>query len=310
MSDRSLPSLGAVRPLPARDEEWVSRPAVARTGEMLRRLMAAFLDPAVGVPALLFAAILVACFVVPAVFPIPNPNSGSLVDHLLPIASRGHPLGTNELGNDMLSRLLYGGRVSLVVGLLATAIGFVVGTLLGTIAGFQRGLVDVAVMRVVDTIFAFPGLILALVIAAYLGPSEMHTVWAIAFFSIAGFARLGRAQTVRVRNHDYLVAARMTGSRPWRTILTHILPNVMPPLLTYALFSVGIAMVVEAGLSYLGLGIQVPNPSWGNIIRSGQDSWATAPQLVIMPSALLFLTVLSLNLMADGLRRRLAVDSL
>lgn len=306
---QSLPPVIGVRSLSAADEDWIARPTLTRVEGSLRSLSGAFLDPAVGWPAALFAAIVLACFVAPVVVPLPNPSTGNLQDYLLPIGSQGHLLGTNELGNDMLSRLLYGGRVSLIVGILATALGFAAGTLLGTIAGFYGKVIDAAVMRVVDTIFAFPSLILALAIAAYLGPSELHTVWAIAFFSVAGFARLARAQTVRVRNLDYVVAARVAGARAGRSILMHVIPNVMPSLLAYALFSVGIAMVVEAGLSYLGLGIRVPDPSWGNIIKSGQDSWARAPQLVVMPSVLLFLTVLSLNLLADGLRRRLAVDS-
>lgn len=265
-------------------------------------------EPSVGVPGGLLLLIVIACFLVPTLAHLPDPSTGHLRDYLLPIGSPGHPLGTNELGNDMLSRLLTGGQVSIVVGTLATALGFGVGTLFGTVAGVSGGAIDALFMRIVDTIFAFPGLVLALAIAAYLGPGEMHTVWAIGFFGIAGFARLARGQTVRVRNRDYVLAGRNAGAGTIRTIVGHIIPNVLPPILTFALFSVGVAMVVEAGLSYLGLGVQIPQPSWGNIIRAGQNYWVRAPQIVLMPSALLFLTVLSLNLVADGLRRRLAVD--
>lgn len=294
--------------LGALDEEWVLRPQRAQWGRKFQHFILTFRDPAVAVPGAIFVIIVLACFLGPTVFHLENPNIGNLKDYTLPIGSHGHILGTNNLGNDMLSRLLHGGQVSLLVGFCATGLGFFTGIILGTTAGFCGGIIETVMMRVFDTLFAFPGLILALAIAAYLGPSVIHTIWAISFFSIAGFGRLSRGQTVRVRNFDYVVAAKAAGVPPLKMIFSHILPNVMPPLLAFAMFGVGGAMVAEAALSYLGLGIQVPQPSWGNLIASGDSYLATDPALVFMPAICLFMAVCSVNLFADSLRRRLALD--
>jgi peptide/nickel transport system permease protein len=262
----------------------------------------------VSIPSAILALIVLACFAGPFVFGLPNPDAGNLQDRLLPIGSPGHLLGTNNLGNDMLSRLLHGGQVSIIVGVVATAIGFSIGVVLGTIAGYYRGAVEATFMRIFDVLFAFPGLILALAIATYLGPSLTHTIWAIAFFGIAGFGRLARGLTVRVRNLEYVRAARVAGARGGRIVFGHILPNILPPLMTFAMFGVGVAMVAEAGLSFLGLGIQIPRPSWGNLIASGQDYLSSDPMLIVLPAVALFITVLCINLVTDSLRDRLGLE--
>jgi len=272
------------------------------------RFVRTFRDPRVSVPSAILLLIVLACFAGPAVFNLPKPNVGKLSQELLPVGSPGHLLGTNNLGNDMLSRLLNGGQVSIIVGVVATALGFGTGVVLGTVAGYYRGLTEAAILRIFDVLFAFPGLILALAIATYLGPSLWHTVWAIGFFGIAGFGRLSRGLTVRVRNLDYVQSARIAGTRGWRIVFGHILPNIFPPLLTFAMFGIGIAMVAEAGLSYLGLGIQIPNPSWGNLIASAQDYLTSNPRLIILPAVALFVTVLCINLLTDALRDRLGVE--
>lgn len=272
------------------------------------RFLRTFGDPRVTVPSAILLLIVLACFAGPAVFGLPGPNVGKLSDQLLPVGSRGHLLGTNNLGNDMLSRLLNGGQVSIIVGVTATALGFGIGVVLGTIAGYYRGLTEATILRVFDVLFAFPGLILALAIATYLGPSLWHTVWAIGFFGIAGFGRLARGLTVRIRNLDHVHAARITGARGPAIVFGHILPNIFPPLLTFAIFGIGVAMVAEAGLSYLGLGIQIPNPSWGNLIASAQDYLTSNPSLIILPGVALFITVLCTNLLTDALRDRLGVE--
>lgn len=260
------------------------------------------------VPSGVLALIVLACFAGPTVLGLPNPDVGELHDRLLPVGSAGHILGTNNLGNDMLSRLLHGGQVSIIVGVVSTAIGFGIGVVLGTVAGYYRGVVEATFMRIFDVLFAFPGLILALAIATYLGPSLIHTIWAISFFGIAGFGRLARGLTVRVRNLDYVRAARVAGARGPGIVFGHILPNILPALFTFAMFGVGIAMVAEAGLSFLGLGIQIPRPSWGNLISSGQDYLSSAPALIIQPAVALFITVLCINLVTDGLRDRLGLE--
>jgi peptide/nickel transport system permease protein len=183
-----------------------------------------------------------------------------------------------------------------------------IGTVMGMTAGYLGGVVEAFIMRFFDTLLAFPGLILALAIADFLGPSEWHTIMAVSVFGISTYGRLSRSQTLGVRHRDFIIAARANGIKARSIIFGHILPNVMPPLLAFAMISVGVAMLIEAGLSFLGLGIPLPEPSWGNLISSGEDYLSNAPQLIVEPSVALFVTVLSLNLLADALRRRLRDD--
>lgn len=294
-----------LRPL---DEAWVTNPPRGAWKAKTRRFLYALRDPAVWIPGSLLVLIVLACFFGPTLFSLPNPSVGNFADQYLPIFSKGHLLGTNEFGNDTLSRILNGGQVSIVVGLGATGIGLVVGTILGMSAGYFGGLIEATVMRVLDTLLSFPSLILALAIADYLGPNERDTILAVSFYGIVVYARLARSQTIRVRHRDFVVAARSDGVRPKSIIFGHILPNVLPPLLSYAMITVGVAMLVEAALSYLGLGIRPPQPSWGNMIASGEPSMSQDPALVVIPALFLLVTVMTLNLTADALRRRLAFD--
>jgi peptide/nickel transport system permease protein len=288
--------------------DWIATSAGRRLRTRALRLRRALRDPGVAVPAGILVLIVIACFAGPAVFAVPSPTVGNLQQYLLPLGSPGHLLGTNQLGNDMLSRMLYGGRVSIEIGLAATAVSLVIGVALGAFCGYLGGAADVIMMRVLDILFAFPNIVLAMAIAAYLGPSVIHTIWAISAFGVAGFGRLARAQTVKIRQLDYVVAARSGGASTWRIVTTHIIPGISGPLMTYALMVVGQAMLIAAGLSYLGLGVPIPQPSWGNLISSAQNYVVQAPQLLIMPAVALFVTIASINLLADGLGRRLALD--
>jgi peptide/nickel transport system permease protein len=294
--------------LEPRDEQWVVQPPRGLWKAKVYKFVRTFRDPAVAIPGAVLFLIVVLCFFGPAIFNLPSPNVGLFTQLFEPLGSKGHLLGTNNLGNDTLSRLLHGGQVSIVVGLGATAIGFVIGTILGMTAGFFGGVVEASVMRIIDTLLAFPGLILALAIADYLGPSERSTILAISIFGVSIYARLARSQTLGVRHRDFVTATKANGAKPRKIIFGHILPNVLPPLLAYAMITIGIAMLVEAGLSYLGLGIRPPQPSWGNMIANGEPTMGQDPALVIIPSAALLLTVMSLNLLADAIRRRLAFD--
>ncbi len=253
------------------DLAWAEGISGHRLRGRLRAAARDLLTPSVAIPGLVFAAIVLACFAGPVVFGLPSPNAGTLTDTMKPLGAPGHLLGTNELGNDELSRLLFGGRVSIIVGVGATAISLLAGCLLGMSACYFGGFYEKVIMRLFDTLLAFPSLILALAIADYLGPSLRNTVFAISLFGISQFGRLAWSQTLRVRGRDFVVAPRADGSPARRIIAGHILPNVIPPLLGLALFNVGTAMMMEAGLSYLGLGIAQPNPSWGNMISDGQQ---------------------------------------
>jgi peptide/nickel transport system permease protein len=258
----------------------------------------------IAVPAAMLVAIFAACFLWPLVGSVPKPTGGSILESNLPAFSHGHFLGTDPVGNDEWSRLLYGGRTSLEIALAVNVIGLVVGGLLGSLAGYLGGWRDAVMMRVLDVLIAFPSLVLALAIAQGLGPGELHTIWALCFFSVPAFARIARAATLRVRQQTFMVAAKLSGTSHRRMVLRHVAPNILPGLVTFALLGMGITVVLEGALSYLGLGIPPPAPSWGNMIAQGQQVLSAQPRYVLLPSAALFITVVSLNLLGDGLRTR------
>jgi peptide/nickel transport system permease protein len=261
---------------------------------------------AIILPAAFLILLAGACFLWPLVYPVPKPTGGSVLRSGLPPLSPGHIFGTDPVGNDVFSRILYGGRVSFEVGLGTTGIGMAVGGLLGTVAGYQGGIGDMVVMRVLDVLIAFPSIVLALAIAEGLGPSELHVIWALSFFSVPAFGRVARAATLAMREQTFMLAARLSGTRSWRVLLRHILPNIMPRLLTFSLLGIGVAIILEGALSFLGLGIPPPAPSWGSMIAQGQATLTATPDLVLIPSAFLFATVVSLNLLGDALRQRWA----
>lgn len=295
--------------LDERDHSWVVSPPRGHWWLKLRRVAATFRDPSVAIPAGMLALIVGGCFLGPMIAHLPDPNVGSLSEGFLPMGSRGHLLGTNEFGNDELSRLLYGGRISILVGLGATSIGFAVGTALGMAAGYFGRYVDAFVMRIMDVLLAFPSLVLAMAVAASLGPSVRSTVFSICFYAIGVYARLARNQVLGVRGRDFVTAARSSGVHPLKIIHGHILPNILPPLLAYAMVTVGVAMLLEASLSYLGLGIRPPHPTWGNMIINAQTTMTDHPWLLVLPSLFLLVTVMTLNLVADAVRRRLALNA-
>jgi peptide/nickel transport system permease protein len=258
----------------------------------------------VWLPALLVAAILFLCFLWPLIGSVPAPTNGTILDANLPSFSHGHLLGTDATGNDEWSRLLYGGRASLEVSLAVTAIGLLIGGVLGAFAGYVGGWRDSVIMRILDVLIAFPALVLAVAIAERLGPGEVHTIWALSFFSIPAIARIARAATLRVREQNYIVAAGLSGTGHTRTLLRHIAPNILPQLLTFAFLGMGIVIVLEGALSFLGLGIPAPAPSWGNMIAQGEGILSAQPKFTMLPSAALFITVIAFNLLGESLRAR------
>jgi peptide/nickel transport system permease protein len=295
-------------PSPAQRRPGSQAPPARRrsaAGRLARRLRP-FRRPTVMIPGSLLVLIVLACWFGPTILDLPPASSGNLANYLLPIGSPGHLLGTNTFGNDMLAQLLVGGRVSITVSAAATALGLVIGSMMGMVAGYYQGVVGGVLMRILDVIFAFPDIVLAIAIAAYLGPSETHTIWAIGFFGIAGFGRMARAQTLRVAHQDFVVAARASGSSTLRILLTHIWPNIAGRVLAYALVALGYAMMAEAALSFLGLGVPSPTPSWGNIIGNNEPFISIAPRLIVMPAILMFVTIASANLLGDALQEKRA----
>ena len=283
---------GAAVPAPAGAAAWRRRWALA---------------PDILIPAAILALIAGGCFLWPLVYPVPAPVGGSILSAGLPPFSPGHILGTDPVGNDILSRILYGGRVSIEVGLAVTLIGLVIGGVMGSVAAYSGGIVDTVLMRVLDVLIAFPALVLALAIAEGLGPSELHVIWALSFFSVPAFARIARAGTLRLHGQTFMLAARLSGTKAWRILLRHVTPNVLPQLITFGLLGMGVIIILEGALSFLGLGIPDPAPSWGNMIALGQGTLSAQPVLVLIPSLFLLATVLSLNLLGDALRKRWGV---
>jgi peptide/nickel transport system permease protein len=215
-----------------------------------------------------------------------------------------HPLGTDALGRDHVTRALYGGRVSITVALLAVAISSTIGTVLGTISGFSGGWVDSIIMRLTDVFLSFPLLLLLIVLMTILEPSATNVVVIIGFFTWMGTARIVRGQVLSVKNEQYVEAAVAGGAGSARIVMRHVLPNSIAPLIVVSTLGVANAMLTEASLSFLGLGIQPPTPSWGNMLNAAQQLQVLAqePWVWIGPGAAITLTVLSVNFMGDGLR--------
>ncbi|HYJ50888.1 MAG TPA: ABC transporter permease [Microbacterium sp.] len=256
----------------------------------------------VWIPAGFVLLLLLVCFVGPLVLPLPPPVGGSVLESQLPPGSPGHPLGTDVNGNDVLSRLVYGGRASLTVAIAVNVIGLVVGGVTGALSGYLGGTSDTIIMRVLDVFIAFPSLVLTIAIAQILGPSLPNTILALTAFAIPAVARIARSATLRVVNMPFVQAAELSGSPWWRILLRHIAPNITPQMLNFALLGMGIVIVTEGALSFLGMGIPAPNPSWGNMIYEGQQSLSATPLLVLWPSLALLVTVLAFNLLGENLR--------
>ena len=245
---------------------------------------------------LLFAVSLFA----PAIAPY-DPNAIDLKNILMP-PGRGHFLGTDQLGRDILSRMIWGARISLKVGFVAVGIATLIGTILGTISGYYGGIVDMLIMRAVDLMLCFPSFFLILTVIAVLEPSIWNIMAVIGFTSWMGVARLIRAEILTIREREFILAARSQGAGDLRIIIKHIIPNAMAPVLVSATLGVAGAILTESALSFLGIGVQPPTPSWGNMLTAGKDNLEYAWWLSLFPGVAILLTVLGYNLLGEGIR--------
>ena len=235
------------------------------------------------------------------------PESQDLSQDLQP-PSADHPFGQDKLGRDVLSRVLYGARISLLVGGIVVLVSASVGGAIGALAGYASGRADDFAMRVTDIVQAFPGLLLAIALSAVLGPSIRNAVLALCLTGWAGYARLVRGEVLAWRARAFVEAAVALGAGPLRIMTRHILPQVMAPLLVQATFGIAGAIVAEASLSFLGLGVQPPTPSWGASINDGRAFLLVAPHIAIFPGLAIMITVLAFNLLSEGLRDALDVQ--
>jgi len=215
--------------------------------------------------------------------------------------SEQHLLGLDDLGRDVLSRILYGARVSLRVGFSVVILASLIGVTLGAISGYFGGIVDLLVMRLCDILLAFPGILLAIALVAVMGPSLNNVILALATIGWVGYARLVRGQVLKVREMEYVTAARALGAKSPRVIIMHVLPNVMNPVIVMATLGLAGAILAEAALSFLGLGVQPPTPSWGAMLTSGRRYLGIANHMAIFPGIAIMLAVMGLNFLGDGL---------
>lgn len=290
----------ASRPLSQRLSRWFG------PGSFFRRLTARRLSA--------ISLVIVITFFLLAVFaPIISPHdpleidfSGSTHQGFWTHSETGlHILGTDDLARDILARMLYGARVSLQVGFVAVGIGLGAGMVLGLLAGFRGGVLDEIIMRIMDGMICFPGLLLALAIAAALGQGINNIFFALGIVSVPTYARLIRGQVLSVRELDYIIAAHATGVRGFRIARRHIFPNTLAPLIVQGTLAVGRAILTEAALSFLGVGIQQPDPSWGSMLKDAQAYLELNPIMSIAPGVAIFTIVLAINLLGDGLREAL-----
>jgi peptide/nickel transport system permease protein len=248
--------------------------------------------------------IVVTAFLAATLGPLLSPYDPSAQELALRLAgpSWSHPFGLDELGRDILARVLSGARISLAVGVTVVMVSALVGTALGAVAGYTGGWVDDLISRVMDVLLAFPGILLAIALVAVLGPSVTNVVVALCVIGWVGYARLVRGQVLRVRELEFVQAARALGGTTPHVLVRHVLPTAVPAVVVQATLGMASAIIAEASLSFLGLGVQPPTPSWGTMLDAGRSHLLDAPHLTVVPGAAIALVVLGFNFLGDGLR--------
>jgi len=271
-------------------------PAVPRAHPFRRLLRRRGAAVGLGVIALFVVLALLASFIAPH-----DPLATSWTA-IRKAPNGAHWFGTDEIGRDVLSRVVWGARASLLAGVVSVLISLSIGVPVGLLAGYAGGMIDMLISRVTDAMLACPFLILAIALAAFLGPSLTNAMIAIGISATPVFIRLTRAQTLAIKAEDFILAARAIGNAPWRVALRHVLPNVVPALIVQATLAIAAAVIAEASLSFLGLGQQPPEPSWGSMLNTAKNYVDSAPWMAVWPGVSIFVLVLSFNLVGDGLR--------
>jgi len=263
-------------------------------------------DPISMVCASILVLLVLAAVFAPLIAPM-DPYKSSILNRLKPFGTPGHLLGTDELGRDMLSRLIYGGRISLLMGLLPITVATFCGSILGIVAGFFGGKTNMVIMRITDVFFAFPSVLLAVGIAGALGAGPVNVLVSLSLVFTPPITRVAEAATTQIRNQDFIEAARATGASAPRIIVGHVLTNVTSLILTYASSLIGVSIVLAAGLSFLGLGLAPPTADWGLMLNTLRPSIYLAPVICVTPGILILITSICFNLLSDGLRTSMEV---
>jgi len=258
-------------------------------------------EPVTFVVSLLLLVVVLSALLAPYLG-LPDPDEGSLLERLQPPGTPGHVLGTDEFGRDMLSRLVWGGRVSLLVGFAAVGFAALLGVTLGLLSGYLAGRFDFWVQRFIDVLMAFPYILLALIVVAILGPGLVNTMFAIAIAGIPYYVRIARGSALSLRESEFVKAAQAAGAPTWRILLRHVLANSLSPIVVAATLDVGFMIMAAAGMSFLGLGAQPPTAEWGVMLSDGRQYLRVAPWVSLLPGLMIFLVVLTLNLLGDRLR--------
>ncbi|MDY7574983.1 ABC transporter permease [Actimicrobium sp. CCI2.3] len=265
------------------------------TGRQLRR------DPVAMISAFVLMLIIGAALFAPWLAPA-DPFKASMLRRLLEVGSPGHWLGTDELGRDMLTRLMYGARLSLLMGVVPVLAAFVIGTSIGLFAGYVGGRANMITMRVLDVFYAFPSVLLAVAIAGALGPGMSNSLIALTLVFVPQMVRVAESVTTQVRRLDYIEAARMSGASAFSIIRVHVLGNVLGPVFVYATGLLSVSMILGSGLSFLGLGVKPPEPEWGLMLNTLRSAIFMNPLVAALPGAMIFITSIAFNLLADGVR--------
>lgn len=254
---------------------------------------------------ILLALILIALFA-PLVMPS-DPYASSIMKRLKPIGTESYPLGTDELGRDMLSRLMLGARLSLFMGITPVLIAFVLGSAIGIVAGYAGGWTNTAIMRVIDVLYAFPSVLLAIALSGTLGAGVGNALLSLTIVFIPQIVRVAESVTTQVRNREFVDAARASGASALTIVRSHVLNNVLGPIFVYATSLISVSMILASGLSFLGLGVKPPEPEWGLMLNTLRTAIYTQPWVAALPGALIFVTSISFNLLADGIRSAMEI---
>ncbi|NDA51930.1 MAG: ABC transporter permease [Betaproteobacteria bacterium] len=236
-----------------------------------------------------------------------DPFQASMLKRLKPIGTEGFPLGTDELGRDMLSRLMVGAKLSLFMGITPVLVAFLIGSALGILAGYSGGFINGAIMRTIDVFYAFPSVLLAIALSGALGAGIVNALLSLTIVFIPPIARVAESVTTQVRHRDYVEAARASGAEALTIVRVHVLGNVLGPIFVYATSLISVSMILASGLSFLGLGVKPPQPEWGLMLNTLRTAIYTQPWIAALPGAMIFITSISFNLLSDGLRSAMEV---